>query len=79
MVKDFGSNCLNLVHHNVQNLNNKLPELILMLSLYKCNRDIVCFTKHWLISDQMDILKFDQFMLIIIVDQNAKVMAHACL
>jgi len=64
MVNDLGSKCLKAVYHNVQSLNNKLPELTLTLSRYKCNTDVVCFTEHKLISDHMYVLDFDNFMLI---------------
>jgi hypothetical protein len=64
MVNDFGSKCLKAVYHDVQSLNNKLPELTLILSHYKCNIDVVCLTEHKLISDHMYALDFDNFMLI---------------
>lgn len=64
MVCDFGSKCLKAVHYNVQSLNNKLPELTLILSCYKCNIDVVCLTEHKLTSDHMYVLDFGNFMLI---------------
>jgi hypothetical protein len=79
MVNDFGSNCLKDVHHNVQSLNSNLPKLTLTLSLYKCNIDIVCLTEHWLILDHMNVLYFDNFMLISNFSRIARVVAHAYL
>jgi len=62
MVNDLGSKCLKAIYHNVQSLNNKLLELTLTLSCYKCNIDVVCLTEHKLISDHMYVLDFDNSM-----------------
>jgi hypothetical protein len=45
---------LGLMHHNVQSLNNKLLNIAMMLTLVNLNLNILRFTEHWLLEDQMN-------------------------
>jgi hypothetical protein len=63
MVEDCSKHGLKIMHQNVQCLNNKKPELKLILSLNDFNMDILCLTEHWLSSDHIYVLKFDKFVL----------------
>jgi hypothetical protein len=63
MVEDCSTYGSKIMHHNVQSLNNKIPELKLTLSINDFNMDILCLTEHWLSSDHMYVVKFDKFVL----------------
>ena len=55
---------LRLLHHSVQSLNNKLIEITIMLTVDKLNVNILCFTEHWLVEDQLNVVNIDQFRLV---------------
>ena len=63
-VKNIGEFELRILHHNVQCLNNKLLDIKMMLTIDNLNANILCFTEHWLLEDQMNILNIDQFRLV---------------
>ena len=54
---------LSIFHHNVQSLSNKLLELNALLSQWPKMPDILCFSEHWLLSDQILHLNIDQYKL----------------
>ena len=62
-VKNFNDYAL-ILHHNVQSLNNKLLDMAMMLTVDNLNVNILCFTEHWLLEDQMNVLNIDQFRLV---------------
>jgi hypothetical protein len=62
--KDFNSYALKILHHNVQIVSNNLLELSILLSLYYINVDILCFTEHWLMEEQIKLLNIDQLKLV---------------
>jgi hypothetical protein len=61
--KDFNSYVLKIVHHNVQSLSNKLFELSIVLNSDLINLDVLCFTEHWLMENQMRDVNIDCFKL----------------
>ena len=54
---------IRLLHHNVQSLNNKILDIVIMLATENINADILCFTEHWLPEVQMNVLNTDDFKL----------------
>jgi len=62
-VKNFNDYAL-ILHHNVQSLNNKLLDIAMMLTVDNLNVNILRFTEHWLLEDQMNVLNIDQFRLV---------------
>jgi hypothetical protein len=53
-----------LMHHNVQSLNNKSLDRAMMLTVDNLNMNILCFTKHWLLEEQMNVINIEQFRLV---------------
>jgi hypothetical protein len=53
-----------LMHHNMQSLNNKLLDIAMMLTVDNLNMNILCFTEHWLLEDQINVTNIDQFRLV---------------
>lgn len=62
-IKNFNDYSL-ILHHNVQSLNNKLLDIAMMLTVDNLNKNILCFTEHWLVEDQMNVLNINQFRLV---------------
>jgi hypothetical protein len=52
-----------MIHHNVQSLNNKLVYIAMMLTVDNLNMNILCFTEHWLLEDQMNVINIEKFRL----------------
>ena len=63
-VMNFNDYDKRLLHHNVQSLNNKFLDIAMMLTVDNLNVNILCFTEHWLLEDQMNVLNIDQFRLV---------------
>jgi hypothetical protein len=63
-VMNFNDYSIRLLHHNVQSLNSKLLDITMMLIVDSLNVNILCFTEHWLLEDQMNVLNIDQFRLV---------------
>jgi len=61
---DFNSLFQTILNHNVQSLSNKLLELSLLLNSELTYLDILCFTKHWQMEEQMRVLNIDHFKLV---------------
>jgi hypothetical protein len=54
---------LNILHHDIQSLANKLLELNVLLSAWSPSPDILCFSEHWLQRNQILYLNIDQYKL----------------
>jgi hypothetical protein len=54
---------IRLLHRNVQSLNNKLLDIAVMLAAENLNVNILCFTEHWLLEVQMNVINIDHFRL----------------
>lgn len=52
------------MHHNVQSLNNKLLYIAMSLTVDNWNVNILGFTEHLLLEDQMYVLTVHQFTLV---------------
>jgi hypothetical protein len=52
-----------LMYQNVQSLNNKSVDIAMMLTVDNLNKNILCFTKHWLL-EQMNVINIEQFRLV---------------
>src|SRR5215469_13071953 len=53
-----------ILHHNMQNLFNKLLDLSISISTDDINADVLCFTEHWSKMNQLDTISIDQFKLV---------------
>jgi hypothetical protein len=53
-----------LMHQNMQNLNNKLLDIAMMLTVDNLHINILRFTAHWFLEDQMNVLNIYQFRLV---------------
>ena len=77
-VKNMEGFELKLLHHNVQSLNNKLLEISVMLTVDKLDINILCFTEHWLLDDQLNIINIDQFKLVGKFCRNSSTSGGSC-
>ena len=55
---------IRLLHHNVQSLSNKLLDIAILLATDYSNINILCFTEHWLLEAQLQVLNIDGFKLV---------------
>lgn len=55
---------LKILHHNVQSLPNKLLDLSIFLTTEVVDIDILCFSEHWLKTEQDESICINQFKLI---------------
>lgn len=64
--KDQGTNIssLNIIHHNVQNLSNKVIEIEVLLQSRLKNIDIMCITEHWQNREQIKTININNFKLV---------------
>jgi hypothetical protein len=58
-IGEFDDSELGLMHHNIQRLNNKLLNIAMMLIVDNLNMNILYFTEHWLLEDQMNVINTD--------------------
>ena len=60
---NFSDYDIRLLHHSVQSLNSKLLDIAMMLTVDHLNVNILCFSEHCLLEEQMIVLNMDQFRL----------------
>ena len=78
-VMNFNEYEIRLQHHNVQSLNNKLLYIAIMLNAEDLNVNILCFTEHWLLEDQMKVLNIDCFRLVSNFSRNHSASGGSCI
>jgi exonuclease III len=63
MVKRQVESNITMLHHNIQSLNNKILELTVYLHNNEKLVDVLCFTEHWMVDDQIKLINLDQYRL----------------